>query len=220
MHRSGTSCLTGTLEEAGVFLGEISRKDPYNLKGNHENSKIMALHEDILLTNGGSWDSPPDTIIWPEKHKITRDEIIGDYAGVSCWGFKDPRTLLTLEGWLEALPPITMVGVYRNPILVAQSLQSRDGFSIERGIDLWAYYNEKLLSYYHEYKFPIFSFDTDDNVFRHNLSQLLSKLELPPSPEKLNFFDPSLRGTKVKPLQLQLPDRVSHLYETLNTVAL
>lgn len=23
MHRSGTSCLTGTLEEAGVYLGEV-----------------------------------------------------------------------------------------------------------------------------------------------------------------------------------------------------
>jgi len=220
MHRSGTSCLAGTLEEAGVFLGDISRKDPYNPKGNHENRKIIALHEDLLLSNEGSWDAQPTKLVWSERHKTMRDEIIRDYEGVACWGFKDPRTLLTIEGWMEALPSISMVGIFRNPILVAQSLQSRDGMSIEQGIDLWVYYNEKLLSYYYTYKFPIVSFDTDANVFMHTLSLLLSKLELTTSPEKLNFFDPALKSTKVKYLHLELPDRVERLYETLNKIAL
>ena len=220
MHRSGTSCLAGTLEEAGVFLGDVSRKDPYNPKGNHENSKIMALHEDLLLSNEGSWDSPPSEVNWSDRHKIIRDEIISHYEGVTCWGFKDPRSLLTLEGWLEALPSISMVGIFRSPILAAQSFQSRDGFSIEQGIDLWVYYNEKLLCYYHEHRFPIVSFDSDENVFRHKLSLLPSKLDLPTSPEKLNFFDPTLRNTRIKYPNLQLPDHVSRLYETLNKAAL
>jgi len=103
MHRRGTRCLTGTLEEAGVFLGPISRKNDYNPKGNYENSKIMALHDDLLLTNGGSWDSPPRHVIWSERHKTIRDEIISDYEGTACWGFKDPRTLFSLEG--SSRPP-------------------------------------------------------------------------------------------------------------------
>lgn len=218
MHRSGTSCLAGTLAEAGLFLGEVSRKNPHNLKGNHENSKIMALHEDLLLANQGSWDSPPRQVTWSEQHKIIRDEIIKDYEGVAYWGFKDPRLLLTLDGWLEALPPVTMAGVYRHPLLVAQSLQARDKFSIERGIDLWVYYNKKLLSYYHTYKFPIISFDTAENIFRRKLSQLLWQLDLPMLPETLNFFDPALRNTTIKPVQL--PEHVSRLYETLNETAL
>jgi len=220
MHRSGTSCLTGTLEEAGVFLGEISRKNPHNLKGNHENSKIMALHEDVLQTNGGSWDSPPDTIIWSEKHKITRDEIIGEYENALCWGFKDPRTLFMLEGWIEAIPELTMVGIFRHPILVAQSLQARDGFSIEQGIDLWVQYNEKLLTYYDRYQFPILSFDTDEQVFRNTLSNLLRQLDLPTSPEQFTFFDPILSSTKVQDLDGSLLKHVSQLYEHLNRVGI
>lgn len=220
MHRSGTSCLTGILEEVGVFLGNVSRKDPYNPKGNHENSKIMALHNYLLHANGGSWDSPPTKVLWSEEHKAIRDEIIQDYEGVACWGFKDPRTLLMLEGWMEALPSLTMVGVYRHPIQVAQSLQSRDSFSIEQGIDLWVYYNEKLISYCHEYKLPIVSFDSDENIFRHKLSQLLSQLDLPSSPEKLSFFDPVLRNTRINYLNLQVPERALRLYKTLNKIAL
>jgi len=220
MHRSGTSCLAGTLEEAGVFLGNVVRKNPDNLKGNHENKKIMALHQDLLRANRGSWDSPPGKVIWSERHKTIRDEIIRDYEGVACWGFKDPRTLLTLEGWMEALPLIRMVGIFRSPVLVAPSLQSWQGSSLKQGIDLWVYYNKKLLSYYCAHKFPIVSFDTDEKVFRHKLLQVLNQLGLPISPERLRFFDPVLRNTSVKHPDLELPSHVSQLYETLNEAAL
>jgi len=220
MHRSGTSCLAGTLDEAGIFLGDVSRKNPHNPKGNHENSLIMALHNDLLLTNGGSWDSPPSQVIWSAKHKSLRNAIIRDYERVACWGFKDPRTLFMLEGWLEALPGINLVGIFRHPILVAESLQSRNGFSIEKGIYLWIRYNERLLSYYNTYKFPIVSFDTEGNSFIHKLLEMLGKLELPTPPEKLSFFDPSLRNTIVNYRHLEMPNRASRLYETLNKIAL
>lgn len=220
MHRSGTSCLAGTLEEAGVFWGDVSRKNPDNLKGNHENKKIMALHDELLRANRGSWDSPPTKVVWSDRHKCIRDEIIRDYKGVACWGFKDPRTLLTLDGWLEALPSMSMVGIFRSPFLVAPSLQSWQGSSLKQGIDLWAYYNEKLLSYYHEYKFPIVSFDTDEKIFRQKLSELLNQLDLPISPDQLSFFDPALRNTAVKILDIELPCHVSQLYDTLHKAAL
>ena len=58
MHRSGTSCLTGSLEAAGLYLGNIQTWNPFNLKGNRENQEIVDLHDLILADNGGSWDSP------------------------------------------------------------------------------------------------------------------------------------------------------------------
>src|SRR6266446_4453200 len=142
MHRSGTSCLVGLLEQAGVFLGEVSRKNPSNLKGNGENPRIMALHEELLRINGGSWDAPPETVVWPRELKTRRDGIIGDYRGAPLWGFKDPRTLLALDGWLEALPGLQFVGIFRHPLSVAESLERRNGFSLEKGLRLWSAYND------------------------------------------------------------------------------
>src|SRR5262249_48097435 len=105
MHRSGTSCLVGLLEQAGVFLGDVSRKNPSNAKGNRENARIMALHEDLLKVNDGTWDAPPEAVSWPRDLKARRDEIVQSYPDSPLWGVKDPRTLPTLQSWPETLPP-------------------------------------------------------------------------------------------------------------------
>ena len=93
MHRSGTSCLTGLLQEVGVFLGTVATKSDWNLKGNRENPGIMALHEELLGLNGGSWDAPPISVTWPHRSRLARDAIIQSYENVPLWGFK---TLLAL----------------------------------------------------------------------------------------------------------------------------
>ena len=106
MHRSGTSSLAGCLEDAGVVLGEVGASNKNNLKGNRESKKIISLHKDLLKTNGGRWDDPPETLLWKAKHKRTRDGIIADFAKFPVWGFKDPRAILALDGWSEALPEL------------------------------------------------------------------------------------------------------------------
>ena len=40
MHRSGTSCLAGCLEDLGLTLGKVNRAAPHNLKGNNENPRF------------------------------------------------------------------------------------------------------------------------------------------------------------------------------------
>ena len=40
-------------------------------------------------------------------------------------GWKDPRTILTLDAWLKAFPTLKLVVIERNPISVAQSLAVR-----------------------------------------------------------------------------------------------
>ena len=59
MHRSGTSCLTGSLQEAGLSLGDCHTWNPHNLRGNRENQAFVDLHDDILKANHGAWDAPP-----------------------------------------------------------------------------------------------------------------------------------------------------------------
>ena len=45
MHRSGTSCLTGSLQACGLELGKFHASNKHNKKGNRENQDIIDLHE-------------------------------------------------------------------------------------------------------------------------------------------------------------------------------
>jgi hypothetical protein len=236
MHRSGTSCLAGTLEEAGVFLGDVFRKNRHNAKGNRENQRIIQLHDSMLAEHGGSWHAPPTETTWSAWHRQQRDEIIASYRDAPQWGFKDPRTLFTLDGWLEALPRLRLVGIVRNPLAVAESLRARNGFPLEHGLALWTRYNERLLTYQARLEFPLLSFDREDDELRRVLAQALDELALrrqPPRhatvsavmrrirPERgaassLTFFDPELRHQREPSDAVSLPERTAWLYETLN----
>ena len=69
MHRSGTSCLAGSLQESGIYLPDASAENKYNRKGNRENHLIMQLNDDILAFNDASWDAPPiRKLVWDESH--------------------------------------------------------------------------------------------------------------------------------------------------------
>ena len=58
MHRSGTSCLTGSLQQGGLFLGKHHTWNEYNRKGNRENQDVVNLHEAIFKANGLDWKHP------------------------------------------------------------------------------------------------------------------------------------------------------------------
>ena len=93
MHRSGTSCLTGTLQEAGLFLGDCHTWNKHNEKGNRENQKFVDLHDAILEANAGAWDAPPTKVTWSAEHIAAAKQLLADHAGESNFGFKDPRAL-------------------------------------------------------------------------------------------------------------------------------
>jgi len=59
MHRSGTSWLAGSLQDLGLEMGEVSTRDPHNLKGNRESPVLMEIHDGVLVDSGGSWKRPP-----------------------------------------------------------------------------------------------------------------------------------------------------------------
>jgi hypothetical protein len=216
MHRSGTSCLVGLLEQAGVFLGDVSRKNPSNVKGNRENYRIMALHEELLKVNGGSWDAPPEVVRWPDDLKARRDEIIASYRDAPLWGFKDPRTLLTLEGWKEALPGLELVGIFRHPLAAAESLRRRNGFPIETGLRIWSAYNDRLLRYRETYGFPVVCFD--DEALTDLVGRLATSLALPSPADPLDFFEPQLRHPAPDD-DASLPEDVHRLHLRLQQVA-
>lgn len=218
MHRSGTSCLAGSLEEAGVFLGEVSVENPHNLKGHRENSKIIAMHKRLLHANGASWYKPPRRVHWYPENKHERDAIIREYQGHASWGFKDPRTVLALEGWLEAIPDLHLVGIFRHPLAVAQSIQKRDGFSLHTGFALWLHYNERLLAQYRKKPFPVLSFDLEADEFRQKLLTVLKGFGLDVANAGPGFFEPGLRHQSGS-TDVQVPPPALKLYAELQRLA-
>lgn len=218
MHRSGTSCLTGSLEEAGVSLGETDHKNQFNEKGNREFRSIQILHDDILKRNDASWDRPKLNPKWDTVHAVLRDTIIESFQTKSIWAFKDPRTVFTLRGWLRVLPNAELIGIYRHPYFVAESLAIRNGMSHEKAIELWLNYNYVLLWYYENLKtFPVLEFSIDEDDFLRQLNSLLDSLGL--SAETSTFFNRSMRQSKLPNIEkTATTDRALKLYENLQNI--
>jgi len=157
MHRSGTSCVTGMIEEQGVFLGAVNKKGKYNIKGNRENPRIVRLNEDLLRFNNAYWFSPPkEKIKYNWLYRKWQKIVLEEYKRYKFSGFKDPRTLILLDFWDDLIRPI---GVFRNPVSVAESLLHRDNMPFSKGIELWKQYNKILLKRKETIGFPVISFD-------------------------------------------------------------
>lgn len=218
MHRSGTSSLAGSLQEAGLHLGNVITAAPHNLKGNRENKRIMDLHEAVFEHSGGSWDAPPARVMWSDTHRAERASILDSYRDAPVWGFKCPRTLFILDFWREVLPEITFVGTLRHPQLVADSLFRRNGATMEKWLGLWADYAERLIALHTAQPFPIVRFDVGEEAYRRSLRHVIAMLDLP-GRESLQFFEPGLRHDEPSS-SANLPDRVKRLYESLCAVAL
>lgn len=197
MHRSGTSCLAGTLQQAGVYLGDVSTHNKFNPKGNRENTQIMNLNERLLNFNNSSWDNPPkNKLKFSNTHLKNAKEIIHSLSTNKYWGFKDPRYLLTQSFWKTLLPNARFIGTIRNPLDVALSLNRRDGnFSLNQGLELWLTYNQILLSLLRQQPFPLVSFDSSSSHYQKQLNETIKLLLGTPSPVTSNFFEDKLRTT-------------------------
>ncbi len=215
MHRSGTSCLAGSLEEAGLALGPVDSKPHTNPKGNRENRRIMDLNNAVLEANGASWDSPPDgPCHWSAEHTQWRDRLIADYKANSLWGFKDPRTLLVLEGWLRGLPGARLAGTFRHPAAVARSLQDRNGFAPAKSIDLWTRYNQRLLRLLDAHEMSLICFDWSAERYDAALQGLALRLGLVPPTPRFSFFESQLRRNASN-RELPLPALTQDIYQQL-----
>lgn len=216
MHRSDTSCLAGCLEQAGASLGKVGQQAKHNPLGNRELADVARLNDQVLQENGGSWRLPPkDPIEWTDRAKNDRDRIVASFADEPIWGFKDPRTLLTLDGWLEALPEVRLVGTIRDPRLVARSLRARAQreFLWEQAIWIWWEYNRRLLRAWKRRPFPLVNFGLEETAYLTSVRSAARQLELP-NPEAINFFELEHRhqaGETSEPLS----EAVEELYATL-----
>jgi O-antigen biosynthesis protein len=155
MHRSGTSMVARMLNLCGVELGNEKDLRPAagdNPDGFWENINFIGINEKILSKLGASWDYPPilesgwETSSMFDECRQEAVSLINFMSSHPFWGWKDPRTSLTLPFWMELIPDLKMIICLRNPTEVAHSLAHRNNFSYKFSMDLWRDYNQALFS--------------------------------------------------------------------------
>jgi hypothetical protein len=114
MHRSGTSALAGMLHSNGIIMGREGSWYPppmkENPKGFYENKEFRVLNDQILRDHAyrvKSFDPVVPTITVERVRYETRMQmqiLVEEYDRTYAdWGFKDPRTCLTLPIWLGVI---------------------------------------------------------------------------------------------------------------------
>ena len=210
MHRSGTSCLAGLLQEAGVDFGDVPTRSIANARGSREDGDVVRLNDDVLAYSGGSWDEPPETLKWSMDMMSVRHEIV-TRPRWKTWGFKDPRTLLTLPFWEEGLTEPRFIGTVRHPFAVAKSLEKARGIDPKYGLKLWTRYNVALLSAQQRLGFPVVSFDLSAAAYDRAVRGAIDSIGIKPANNV--FFADKLRKNWNPPSKIEEPMR--GIYEEL-----
>jgi hypothetical protein len=224
MHRSGTSFLARSFNLCGVNLGAlqslvsnewINKSD--NLKGHWENLRLVNLADRVLEQSNGSWYDPPEKI--EVENKITdeiKQEIDSLMAGSTLLsGIKDPRLILCLDSWIDLLPNnFIVIGIFRNPISVAESLKIRNKFSEEKSFNLWKMYNEKLLQILEKYNGFLLNFDWSKERLFSEINLICEKLGIPQI-DLSQWYTIELIHHKDLQNNSELPEHISKIYSKL-----
>lgn len=157
--RSGTSMTARIVNVLGVDLGPddelMGPAAGNNPKGFWEHKGIASLNERVLAALSDpppqirqAWRWPPplrdrwelDGRLVVLRHTARR-MLRGSFGGAPAWGWKDPRSCLTLPFWKPLLPaePRYVICV-RHPLDVAASLEARDAMPRDEALTLWLLY--------------------------------------------------------------------------------
>ena len=245
-HRSGTSLTARVIQLLGVYLGtEEELMEPAegnNPAGFWEHREIADLNEDILATLG---QAPRQRWRWPaaladgwqhdprlDGHREAARSILErSFAGRPLWGWKDPRTCLTLPFWQDALDDATGVEsrpryviCVRHPLDVAASLQGRDGMEMDEALTLWARYASDALAYTRGRPRLVVSYESFFPGWEEQARRLAEFAGLtPPSRAQLEaiaaHIDESLRHHHEGEGAGELPASCASLYEELTEFA-
>jgi hypothetical protein len=139
-HRSGTGLLSNILHHMGVWMGgeQDSNFEPYY---------FILANERLLFHFGATWDNPlpfmermksrenfqlaADLLYnYPYQHRDFFDDFLGEGRTTikqlpKHWGWKEPRTTVTLPLWLQYFPEAKIIYMQRDGNKVADSIFKR-----------------------------------------------------------------------------------------------
>lgn len=158
MHRSGTSLIATTLQEAGVYLGDqLIGANTGNIRGHFEDVDFVQFHQTVLRSQNldiDGWMIELHKQILPEYVTFAKT-LISRKNQRNLWGWKDPRTTLFLNFWQTLIPQAKFIFVYRSPWEVVDSLYRRGTDEIiyknpQIAVEIWIEYNQKILEFYRQ----------------------------------------------------------------------
>ncbi len=178
-HKSGTSAVAGAIYKLGVDLGEkLLNADAYNIYGHFEDTEFIKINDKLLEKAGGSWHHPPTRLKIRHAAALLGEDL-EQYIqkkvkrSKGFWGWKDPRTCLSLSVWLSYFPEAKLIVCRRNPQQTSRSLFSRD--KNRKGYDCTPEYARLLTDYYNdEINVVIFGLKRDINFIEVGYEDLLN----------------------------------------------
>jgi hypothetical protein len=234
MHRSGTSSFAGVLHLNNISMGTYKNFWPrplaQNPKGFYENYNFRKINDKLLNEIGYDVKSYnptiPSLILSEKKRKEMENLILKSNRDFGKWGWKDPRTCLTINLWMNIIKKnglekdVKIVFVSRNPLSVARSLKKRNDLPIKKGLELWNTYTEKAF---------LFCQNFNSNIFYCSFEQLLEKPGI--TCEKLfNFLDQEWDekvihkfidkkiSTSGKGINIKIPEKILLLHHRINNL--
>lgn len=141
MHRSATSLVAEAMDSK-VEMNPTTKR--------FESQPFIDLNKKILNDAGGDWKNPPSK---EAIRAVDRDdeivELIEKYEK-ELWGWKDPRTTLTIEKYWPYLKNPHIISCFRDPKEVGRSLQERGDMTAYEGEKLANEYNQRLIHFLHD----------------------------------------------------------------------
>jgi len=141
----------GVLTYLGVDLGEDSPgKQPSNPLGHFEDREFLELNRKLIKAAGGTWDNPPDAYQIDNSKEKFADEIAAlvsikaNQHPYTLWGWKDPRTSLTVGLYIPYLNNPYILICQREPDQIAESLWKRNQFERKTSLDLIENYQRRI----------------------------------------------------------------------------
>lgn len=167
MHRSGTSLLANYLNSCGLNIGDnLLGATKHNKAGYYEDISFVRFHDRVMSEAGDSWYLETGRTSFPidERLREIANTILAERSALPLWGWKDPRTVLFLDFWLDLCPHARFVFIYRKPAQVLQSLRERRDSKLQLQLPkgkclfrywkatwLWTQYNSLILDFMDRY---------------------------------------------------------------------
>jgi hypothetical protein len=125
--RSGTSVTAGMLSSLGVNMGNVGYATESNPRGAFEDRDFERFHKEMFnAIDGGKtyWDPPTRERALAEKPVVDSHiaRLMAEKSkGQKLWGWKHPRSVLTIDLFLPYVTNPHFVMVFRNPLAIAYS---------------------------------------------------------------------------------------------------
>lgn len=141
------------LNVSGLYLGEeeeLFAGRPDNPEGFYEHRRFYAINDRILQVFEASWDVPRALAVgWETDCRLDAiyedaKNLVAEFQDHPHWGWKDPRSSLTIAFWRRVIPDLKIVVCLRNPVDVCGSLTKRGYASTRFGFELWQAYTDAI----------------------------------------------------------------------------